>query len=268
MSASFRDTFQDRAEGLCLVCLGVFLAALASSRFYWYFLNPKFSPLSLGAGTLLAVCGLALLLRPESGRGTPARMLRQAVVLGFLCLAAFAVEQIAREPLPGVLNPASAEDSARTPETEAPVPLRVTKNGVQYLRLNLAELYIMLDKGRTDYPAHFALRVQVGGAPGLEQRGLALVKRTAVVCCLADSLELAFLVTGLGSAQPGDWLEVFGHLEPLTDKAALKALPNGGGPSIRVVNPNFRIQAEAVDPTPAPDFPYLFEFREQEPFAW
>ena len=282
MSAAFRATFratlQDRLEGLCLLCLGGFLAGLASSRHYWSFLNPKFSPLTLGAGVLLSVCGLALVLRPEPGRATAARLTRQALVLAFLCLAAFAWRQAAAPPLPGALT-------LRAPvpdEPEAPPPLRVTVDNVEYVRLNLAELYIMLDKRRTDYPQHFAMRVQVGRTPELDRRGYVLLKRIAVTCCLADSLELAFLASGMppvqsgqvqsGEVQSGDWVEVYGQLAPLkakgADKPLLAAVPKGKGMSIFLVNPGFRVVVDKAEPITLNDVPFLFEFREKEPFAW
>ena len=291
MSAAFRATFratlQDRLEGLCLLCLGGFLAGLASSRHYWSFLNPKFSPLTLGAGVLLSVCGLALVLRPEPGRATAARLTRQALVLAFLCLAAFAWRQAAAPPLPGALT-------LRAPvpdEPEAPPPLRVTVDNVEYVRLNLAELFIMPDKRRTDYPRHFAMRVQVGRTPELDSRGHVLLKRIAVTCCLADSLELAFLASGIPKVQDrdvqgevqagevrseeirsGDWLEVYGRLEPLKPKGAdrplLAAVPKGRGMSIFVLNPGFRVVVEKAERITLNDVPFLFEFREKEPFAW
>ncbi len=271
--AAFRATLQDRLEGLCLLCLGGFLAALALSRHYWSFLNPKFSPLTLGTGVLLAVCGLALLLRPEPGRATAARLTRQALILAFLCLAAFAWRQAAAPPPPGALTL-----SAPIPdEPDVPPPLRVTVDNVEYVRLNLAELYIMVDKRRTDYPRHFAMRVQVGRTPELDRRGYVLLKRIAVTCCLADSLELAFLASGMpevqsGEVQAGDWVEVFGQLAPLkakgADKPLLAAVPKGKGPSIFLVNPGFRVVVDKAEPITLNDIPFLFEFREKEPFAW
>lgn len=271
----FRAGFQDRMDGLCLLCLGGFMAALARSGLYWYFLNPKFGALTLTAGALLAVCGLALLLRPRPGRGGAARLLRQAVLLGFLSLAATAWDQAAREPEPGLLNPA-AENTVQTPEPETAADPLPARGGTAYVRLNLAELYIMLDKGRTDHPARFALRAQVLRPPALHERGHVLLRRTAVVCCLADSLELGFVAQGRNGAfnavQDGDWVEVFGHLEALEakgrDKGLAEAAPKGQGPSLAVTNPNFRILAEAVEHTAPPAFPYLFEFREKPPFAW
>jgi len=274
--AAFRSTFQqrlqDRVDGLCLLCLGGFMAALARSNMYWYFLNPKFSTLTLCAGALLLLVGLTLLLRPLPSKATPGRLWRQAVLLGFLSLAATAWSQAASEPLPGAANPAAAEDSALAPEPEAPVDLHPVKSGKEYLRLNLAELYIMLDKERTDLPPRFALRGPVLRTPELDARGYVLVRRTAVVCCLADSMDLGFLVHGAGleSVKTGDWVEVFGSLEPLpaSDASLLKTIPKGEGPSLSLTYPKSRIRADLLEPTPAPAFPYLFEFREAEPFAW
>lgn len=184
------------------------------------------------------------------------------------------------EPEPGVLNPASVDSPAhgalQTPEPEASADPLPARGDTAYVRLNLAELYIMLDKGRTDRPERFALRALVQRPPALAERGHVLLRRTAVVCCLADSLELGFVAQGLNGAfnavQDGEWVEVFGHLEALEpkgrDKGLTEAAPKGQGPSLAVTNPNFRIQAETVERIAPPGFPYLFEFREKPPFAW
>lgn len=271
--ATFKASVQDRVDGLCLLCLGGFMAALSRSGLYWYFLNPRFSWLTLGAGILLCLAGLALLLRPLPGPATTMRLWRQAVLLGFLSLAATSWGQAASEPLPGALSPASSENSAAVPE-EAPVDPRPVLDGRQYQRLNLAELYIMVDKGRKDYPERFALRAVVSRTPELDGRGHVLFKRTAVVCCLADSMELSFAARGPGldGLKSGDWVEVFGRLAPLdtkgADKGLVKTAPKGEGPSLALTNPTFRIEVEAVTPIQAPSFPYLFEFKEEPPFAW
>lgn len=270
--ATFQQRFQDRMDGLCLLCLGGFMAALSRSGLYWYFLNPKFSPLTLAAGALFMLVGLALILRPLPSKATPGRLWRQAALLGFLSLAATAWGQAASEPLPGAFNPAAAEDTALAPEPEAPVDPHPVKNGKEYLRLNLAELYIMLDKGRTNLPPRFALRAVVARNAELDARGQVLLKRTAVVCCLADSMELSFLASGAGleNVASGKWVEVFASLQPLptADAGLLKLVPKGDGMSLALTYPKARIRAEAVEFTPAPPFPYLFEFREAEPYAW
>lgn len=263
---------QDIVDGLTLLCLGGLLAALAQSPHYWYFLNPRFSTLTLASGVLLGLVGLVPLLRPRPGRATIARLVRQAAVLGFLCLAAYAWEQAATAPFPGVFSAPDETQALFQPTGEAEpaaAPL-VTKNGEEYVRLNLAELYIMLDKGRTDYPRRFAMRVQLSEEPGLKKLGLGVLTRTAVVCCLADSMQLGFLAQGLEDIGSSSWLEVYGRLEPMdpAGEQALKAVAQGEGMSLKVVNPKFRVVVEAAEPIGPPPFPYLFEFREQPPFAW
>lgn len=264
---SVPPSFQDRAEGAILLCLGGLMAALAHSRHYWNFLNPRFSPLTLAAGVALCVCGLALLLRPEPGRGTTPRLLRQVALLGFLCLAATAWDQAASELPPGVATSSDLPSANPVPPVK-PVAPRVTRDGVEYLRLNLAELYIMLDKGRTDYPAHFVVRARLTRPAALG--GEALLSRIAVTCCLADSLDLGFLAHGLDGIQDGQWVEVYGRLEPLdaAGKKAAAAAGAGSELSLRVVNPSQRVMAEHAEVIATPDPPFLFEFREQEPFAW
>ena len=274
--AGFRQRLQDRVDGLCLLCMGGFMAALARSQLYWYFLNPKFSVLTLSAGALLLLAGLALLVRPLPGAPSMGRLWRQAVLLGFLSLAATAWGQAASEPFAGAVSSTNFEDpsldSAQAPDPEAPVDLHPVRGGETYLRLNLAELYIMLDKGRTDLPPRFALRAMVVRTPKLNAHGQVLLRRTAVVCCLADSLELGFLASGEGleDVQSGDWVEVFGSLETLSgaDATLAEAAPKGEGPSLAITYPKSRIRVFATEPMRAPDFPYLFEFREQEPYAW
>lgn len=263
---------QDIVDGLTLLCLGGLLAALAQSPQYWYFLNPRFSTLTLASGVLLGLVGLVPLLRPRPGRATITRLVRQAAVLGFLCLAAYAWEQAATAPFPGVF---SAPDEAQalfqpTGGAEPAAAPLVTKNGAEYVRLNLAELYIMLDKGRTDYPKRFAMRVQLSEEPALKQLGLGVLTRTAVVCCLADSMQLGFLAQGLKGMDTNGWLEIYGRLEPMdpAGEQALRAVAQGEGLSLKVVNPKFRVVVEAAEPIGPPSFPYLFEFREEPPFAW
>lgn len=267
---SLADKLQDMFDGLCLVFLGGLMASLALSAQYWFFLNPRFKTLTLACGAGLALVGLIPLLRPRPGKASVGRLSRQAVFLGFLSLSAYAWEQAAKAPMPGAFgtDPAGMPTAARDSEPQtSPV---VDLGGVRYTRLNLAELYIMVDKGRTDYPEHVAMRILVEPEPGLEKHGLALATRTTVVCCLADSMQLGFLAAGLKGVEPGQWVEVFGRLRPLDDagKASLKDVAKGEGPSLKVVNPKFLLAVERVEQTPAPSFPYLFEFREQPPFAW
>lgn len=265
-----RHKLQDLMEGACLLGFGGLMAALALSQHYWYFLNPRFQPLTLGCGVALALVGLVPLLRPRPGRATTGRLVRQAVFLAFLSLAAYAWEHAADAPAAGAFTPQESPQALPRMEPETPPEPEVERGGVRYTRLNLAELYIMVDKGRTDYPRHVALRIQTHREPALEKRGLGLATRIAVVCCLADSLQLGFLTTGLENVEPGQWVEVYGSLKPLDGpgKAALKAVAKGEGPSLKVVNPKFLLAVDSAEPTPPPPFPYLFEFNEKPPFAW
>lgn len=285
---NFRAAFQDRVDGLCLLGLGGLMAGLARSNLYWYFLNPKFSVLTLTAGALLMATGLVLFSWPRPGRATTGRLLRQVALVVFLTLAASAWDQAAHEEAPGASDappssfaPAPQTNVVQIPEPETPADPHPVMNGTAYVRLNLAELYIMLDKGRKDYPPHFALRAEVLRTPALDARGHMLLRRIAVVCCLADSLDLRFLTHAPEGSKPedfkdGEWVEVFGHVEPLSgkgagkdaDKGLVKLAPKGEGPSLAVTNPKFRIQAESMERIKGPSFPYIFEFREKEPFAW
>ena len=259
-------------EGLALLGTAGLLAGLALSARYWHFLNPRFAPLSLVTGICLAVIAPLAVFRPAGPR--PGGLLRLASFAVFLGLAVFAVFWTAPKPAPApapevgfAANPADQAPHTLDPAPKPLPPSRVRHNGREYVRMNLAELFLLADQRPKDVPLHFVVQGQVRRGKNAQAAGLSLLCRTAVVCCLADAVSCCFLAD-LGAAPAGQWLEVYGHLEPLADPAAAKSPPPGGDAAVSACNERFRVVVEAAEPAGPPEMPYMFEFREREPFAW
>ena len=258
-------------EGLALLGAGGLLFGLALSGRYWHFLNPRFAPISLATGLALALLAPLAAFRPAGPR--PGGLLRLLGFALFLSLAGFAVFWTG--PAPGAAPKAAAPFVAPpgpAPQTLDPEPAplppsRVLREGREYVRLNLAELFLLADQRPRDVPAHFLVLGQVRQGRRAKAAGLALLSRTAVVCCLADAVSCCFLAD-LGQAPEGQWLEVYGRLEPLADPKLAKSPPPGPEASVSACNEHFRIVVEAAEPVPPPEMPYIFEFRDREPFAW
>ncbi|MES9996859.1 hypothetical protein [Desulfovibrio aminophilus] len=252
-------------DGLALLLLGGLLAGLALSERYWYFLNPRFIPVSLVTGICLALLApLAATRAPGPRPGGVLRLLSLGLCLG---LATLAVIGVGGEPSE---SPTSSQAPRRSSLEPAPEPVessRVTFEGREYVRMNLAELFLLADQRPTDAPARFVVRGVVRRSPALDGRGQALVSRVAVVCCLADAVAAGFLAD-LGDAPDGRWVELYGRLEPLGPPLSAASLPRNPEAAVTVCNERFRIEAEGVVPVSPPGMPYIFEFREKEPFAW
>ncbi len=267
-------------ESLALLATAALLAGLALSDRYWQFLNPRFAPLSLTTGVVLALVAPLAAFRHAGPR--PAGLLRLLGFAAFLGLAAFAVFWTA--PPPGAAAPAPmaaapapevgfaaipADQAPRTLDPEpAPLPpSRARRDGREYVRLNLGELFLLANQRPRDVPAHFVVLGQVRQGRRAQAGGLALLSRTAVVCCLADAVSCCFLAD-LGQVPAGQWLEVYGRLRPLSDPKLAKSPPPGAGAAVSACNEHFLIEVEAAEPVAPPEMPYMFEFREREPFAW
>ncbi len=265
-------------ESLALLATAALLAGLALSGKYWQFLNPRFAPLSLATGAVLTLVAPLAAFRHPGPR--PGGLLRLLSLAAFLGLAAFAVFWTA--PPPGATAPAAAapapevgfaaipaDQAPRTldPEPEPLPPSRVRRDGREYVRMNLGELFLLANQRPQDVPTHFVILGQARQGRRAQAAGLALLSRTAVVCCLADAVSCCFLAD-LGQAPAGQWLEVYGRLKPLPDPKLAKSPPPGAGAAVSACNEHFLIEVEAAEPVAPPEMPYMFEFREREPFAW
>uniref|UniRef100_B8DQL9 TIGR03943 family protein n=1 Tax=Nitratidesulfovibrio vulgaris (strain DSM 19637 / Miyazaki F) TaxID=883 RepID=B8DQL9_NITV9 len=216
---------------------------------------------------------------------------------------------------------ASAKPGSRPgPFDDAPVPdggedelgSRATYAGKDYVRINVAELFLLEQRNRPDELAgRYVFRGAVTRHPALDARGAVAVFRVSLYCCLADATAGGFAVrpgvqeddhpaTGqtsgaaqsapapvtsppapgvaptlpvpasggvLAGLRDGQWVEVYGRMtrEELPGKLARLAPRDVFAGSL---NPGWVFTADAVRLIPPPGDPFIFQWREAEPYLW
>ena len=278
-------------EGVALLGLGLFMVLLAAVGPYWCFLNPKFRWLTASTGGVLLLLGAA-----HPFLGARPRALRLVVLLAFLALAAYAERRAEGD----IVQPAPQQTSlGMEVDTQAEqAASRETRDGREYVRLNVAELYLLTETDGLTPPQRFVTRGVVRRTPALDAAGEFALVRMSVICCLADAVAPGFTVRppgvppeveapgGASSAEDspgggqlaatlaapslpdGSWVRVYGRLEPLPEKA-----PHGDAVSLpgvigTFVSHGWRIVPDRVEPVGPPEIPFIFEIRDAEPFAY
>ena len=239
--------------------VGLFMSLFALSQDYWMLLNPKFRWLTLSAGVGLVICGLAAIFAAREQRLGPLRVLL-FLVLGVLM-------PLAVNPLPGQTGPRlhSAREQAR------PQQSRATWQGQEYIKLNLGELRnLIMQQPAQALGGHWLLRGFIYRQPQLEARGQAAMLRNAVFCCLADSVALGFVLESpeLAGLDNGQWVQVYARLEPAQLSPALLEKVKLPGVFITNLDQKHLLKPLRVVKIDAPQIPYMFGFRDQEPFAY
>lgn len=242
-------------EGAALILLGGFMLHLVRGDSYWYFLNPKFEPLTAVAGAVLVLIGLAL---PFS-LSREIRPTRLFVLLAFVCMAVW------------VQSATNREYTAEPYGMEEPqaVESRVELGGEEYVRMNTAELFMLLAADSGTAPKRVALRGMVRRSPEMDRQGRFVLVRMAIVCCLADAVAPGFVVVGSKSLpEDGAWVSVAGRFEPLAvDKAGVGSIAVQGVIST-LINDKFVIYSRKTEQVKRPELPFIFEFRREEPYAY
>jgi len=249
-------------EALMLAGLGGFMVWLAFSADYWLLLNPKFRWLTGLAGALLAAAGLAAMALAAKRRAGGAR-----AALFALLLAACLISQPVVLATPGVDAASVLDEPARSKPTQAS---RVAWNGQEYIRINVAELFMLAQNAKADPTARrYVFRAQVVSDPEMDKGGVLLAGRLMVWCCLADAVVVAFLVDHGGPAPAlGDWVEAHGRLTPAqaTAHADVEAKLKAG--PMLAIERKYLFRAEHLRPCPAPSVPYIFTVHQAEPYAY
>jgi hypothetical protein len=247
-------------RGLALAALGGAMLRLALAENYWMFLNPRFQWLTGGTGLALVLLGLALALargRRSTAPGAAVMVLMAALALG--AQQASLPKAPEHTPLTG---PTPAQEAAQA------IAPRITIDGLDYVRLNLAELLVGAMPGSDIAPPErVAVRGMVVRTPEMDARGEFALVRVHIVCCLADAVGVGFVVRHAGAPPAaGAWIEARATLEPL-----------GAGPAPQVLFPgvigvllgeNHALAAASIQPVDPPEVPFIFILRDREPFAY
>ena len=255
-----------RTDGLAMLALAGFMGWLALAGNYWMYLNPKFKPITLAAAIVLAVLGgyaaARPVTRPKLGRSLCYLLLLAMAGLtegGFQTLSA----NIDSDPF-NVPAPLPAPE-------KTPTPARLAINGQDYIPINTGELYDIAAKGPSPaFTRPYAVRGFVHRSPELDAAGQFVLYRLAVWCCFADGTAVGFRVRlPQGTPPPADkgWVVAYGRLAeiPEADRQDV-ILP---GMSFSSVAPAALLAADALEAKElVPEEAYMFEWRQEEPYAF
>ena len=151
-----------------------------------------------------------------------------------------------------------------------PAGSRVTLNGIQYIKINLGELYQHCLDAKTDkMTGHYVVRGIVRRTPELDGSGQFALIRTAVVCCHAHAAPVGFRVDYNRSSEisDGQWVEVYGTLRKLSPDPPNPNLHSIGLPFVRLNKSRCIVPSKTMK-IPTPQDPKIIEFRPAEPYAY
>ncbi|WP_243312479.1 DUF1980 domain-containing protein [Fundidesulfovibrio agrisoli] len=249
------------AESLCLLGLAGFMAWLLLGGDYWMYLNPRFKALTWAAAGALALLGGYGLWRP-SPRAAWLRAGLFAFTLALCVVSGLAVHEGAEKM---GAEPQAMREAEATPEP------RVKKRGVEYIRINLGELYDIVGKPQPELIGlDYAVRGFVRRTPELDAEGEFVLYRVALYCCYADSTAVGFRVRppkGGKLPENGAWVVAYGKLDRL-DRPKPEAEESLGGSAFSSVNEDYRIAASLIEAEKAPGMGMMYEWRPQEPYAY
>uniref|UniRef100_A0A7C4EM00 DUF1980 domain-containing protein n=1 Tax=Fundidesulfovibrio putealis TaxID=270496 RepID=A0A7C4EM00_9BACT len=253
-----------RVEALCMLGLAGVLFWLLVGGEYWMYLNPRFRPISWAAAVALAGLGAFSLWRAPSGASW-GRAGLFALVLALWLVGQFGLERgMARLGL-------DPQGLSQSDEAPALAP-RVVKRGVEYVRINLGELFDIAENAKgAPAPGNWAVRGFVRRSPEMDARGEFVLYRLALYCCLADSTAVGFRVRmPQGEALPdnGSWAVVYGELAPARDTEPAATEQSLGGSAFASINDGYVISGKLLEKEKPEGMGMMYEWRSQEPYAY
>jgi len=138
----------------------------------------------------------------------------------------------------------------------------ISFNGKSYLKINTAELFYLLRKGDSENKEKaFVVRGIVKKNPELHSMGRFALLRVNMVCCISDAMAMGVMVShpNLDELSEGEWVRVFGKMEPLPLSQKLNELPTLDTIPYTMIYDKAVLLADAVEKTSPPEAPYMFE---------
>jgi uncharacterized membrane protein YcgQ (UPF0703/DUF1980 family) len=135
-------------------------------------------------------------------------------------------------------------------------------NGKSYLKINTAELFYLLRKGDSEkINEAFVVRGIVKKSAELERMGRFALLRVNMVCCIADAMAMGVTVShpNLNELSDGEWVRVFGNMEPLPSEQKLKETPTLDTIPYTMIYDKAVLRADGVEKISRPEAPYMFE---------
>jgi uncharacterized repeat protein (TIGR03943 family) len=251
-----------RIEGLLLVTVGFAIIYFVFGGDYWTILNPKFKWLTAVTGYTLEFTGLALCVK--ANKPAPSRVFVLILMLAILLYINIAPK--ASQPA----NPVAAGSVAGQMNLRFS---RVEKNGTEYIKINLGELFDIAEVGTEEaQQQHYMVRGEVQSNSHLAEQGEFLLLRTAVTCCLADAVTVGFRIreTEKTDWQPGQWANVYGRLvpAPVSQEELSPYLQKLNSVFFTNIHSRYILEAELIELIETPKIPLMFQFKTVEPFSY
>lgn len=245
-------------EGLILQAIGVYAGILVLFGDYWRFLNPKFKWLTGLTAAGLIFAGTVVVFNPNR-RPRLSRIIIFLLFLRLLTIGMSGSASFVKGFSAGLTGKDYTEESSR-----------LMMNDVEYIKINLAELYLLCEKPEPEKIAErYVVRGIVRQTQALDNLGQFALMRTAVFCCMADAVALGFRVPydRLDELTNGQWVEVYGTLKPLRNKLQVPAL-HTQGLFLSVLSDSHCFVPDKIVPIKEPEIPFMFAFRKGEPYAY
>jgi uncharacterized repeat protein (TIGR03943 family) len=245
-------------DGFILLAIGGFASFLIIAGNYWYYLNPKFEWLTGFTAVALIAAGVVTLVKPRRSLSIS----RIAIFLVFIMvLAAGAYSGIPRA------TQTQSDSSAESASEKEP---RATLDGVEYVRINLAELLWITEKQIPEKLSHhYVVRGIVERSDLLDDLGYFAIVRNLVNCCLADSMGFGLPVkySRMNDFSDGQWVAVYGTVDRLGEKVSMESL-RPDRMRLITLSSNYGLVPTKIVKIEEPAFPFIFETRDDEPYAW
>ena len=139
--------------------------------------------------------------------------------------------------------------------------------------MNTAELITLGMQPETAPGEGFvSVRGFIVNTPELTEQGMYALFRVQIICCLADAVAVGVLVQGPAPAGDYGWAQVSGSVAETGEMAATLGdfLRGISLPDVMLtyVEPGIVLESQHAEPIEPPSFPYIFEVRYEEPFAF
>lgn len=257
-----------RLDGLFLCAVAAWVFWVSAAGRFWFYLNPSFQAVTLGAAGITAALGLYCLWRPVLPFGALRTLL-------FAALTGLAIMSGVNQSIPGYVMGAPGQGldpsdrAGLADDGPAPGQSRAVLAGREYVKINAGELYDIASNAEADKLGRdYVWRGFVRRSPELDARGECLVFRMALYCCFADATAVGFRVAYPPGQPPEDkaWVQVRGRLR--------QALPVSQdeldipGLALASIKPDYVFAADAVDPVDPPSSTFMYEWRQDEPYAF
>jgi hypothetical protein len=254
-------------EGLILLVIGAYAGLLVVYGDYWRYLNPRFKWLTgLTAAMLILVATIAIF--KTNKRGNYFRICIFLIFLGIIFWGNSGRPVSPKADTKVLLE--SPADSMSRVESLFEKKSRLTMNGLEYIKINLGELYSLCKEPKPDkINKRYVVRGIVKRSKQMDRLGHFALLRSAVVCCLADSVGVGFRVKydRLNELEDGQWVEVYGSLSSLSQKLPKSYLRIKEMRLTVLCDSHILVPARIVR-TEEPETPFMFEFSDTEPYGF